>query len=392
MLERVYTTAYFCLLLLAAVAAYRTTDRDWNWDGLAYMACAVSWSEPDPVKLHAMVYREARAQMPAPAYQALAAGNPYRSDLAGNPFHFAEQLPFYDSRTLYIGLIVLLRRLGMSYISAMKLLSAAGFAALGLIFFRWVRKYFRALPAAILSAAIMLSTPVWGLARIFSPDALAAAMILGALYALFVAAPARPLNQRSPAACLGLALLGTSEFLRRETPLLAVLVIAYLTMASRSPVKLKRLHGVLLIAALIVTMLALGYFGGGYGWRMTLYHGLVQRVPAPADAPAPAITVKDYLHATLRSAREAVTWSSLPLFVFLTASCLLVLKRGTLMRDLLILSLSSAAILFLVYPSFEERYYVSAYLVVALCLISALAERRAGSKLYRRAFGERLLE
>jgi hypothetical protein len=379
LVQRISIAAYFALLLLAAVAAYRTVDRDWNWDGLAYIACAAAWSERDPVALHASVYREARSEMPAEAFELLTAGNPYRADLASNPVHFLEQLPFYDGKVLYIELMFGLHGLGASYVGGMKSLSAAGFFALGVVFFLWTRAYFPALPAAILSAAFMLSAPVWNLARMFSPDALSVAMVTAALYAFFVMAPARPASQRSVAALLGLALLSAAVFVRNDTLLLAALVIGYLALASRSPLKIKRAQGAVLIVLLIGSVLALGHFGGGYGWRMSFYHGLVQRVPAPAETAAPAISPAEYLRAAARSAREALDASSLALFVFITTAALLLLKRGTLMRDALLLSLGFSALRIIVYPGFEERYYVSTYAVAALCLISALpAYRRSG--------------
>jgi hypothetical protein len=378
LLEKICAAGYGALLLIAAVAAYRTTDRDWNWDALAYIGCAASWSESDPAKIHDQAYTEARRQMPADVYQLLTESNAYRRDLARNPSHFVEQLPFYNGKVLYVALIVGLHRMGASYVGAMKILSAAGFFALGLVFFRWAQDYVRPLPASILSAALMMSAPVWNLARTFSPDALSVAIITAGFYALFAVAPARAINQRWAAAIPAIALLIAAIFVRNDTLLLTVFVIGYLAVASRSPVRLKRSQAAALILLLVASVLALGHLTGGYGWRMSFYHGLVERVPAPAEVQEPVITVADYLHAAARSAREAADWSSLGIFTFLAAGCLLLRKRRTLMRDLLLVNVAFSLVRLLFYPGFEERYYVSTYVVAAICLIAALLPDSGG--------------
>lgn len=372
MLNKICAAAYTALLGLAAIAAYRTSDRDWNWDALAYTGCAVSWSESDPVKIHREVYSEAKKELPVPAFKLLAESNPYRADLASNPFHFVEQLPFYDGKVLYVALIAGMHRFGATHIEAMKLISAAGFFALGLVFFRWTRIYVAMLPAALFSAAFVLCPPILNSARIFSPDALSTAMIAWALYALFERASARR------AALIGLALLSGAVFIRNDTVLLAVLVVAYLAFAPRSPVRLQPIPGTVLIGLLVGFALTLSHFGGGYGWRMSFYHGLVERVPAPAEAGAPPISLADYLHAAAVSAREALDWSSLALFAFLGVASLLLVKRKTWMRDLLFLNLGFSLIRFLAYPGFEERYYISTYLMVCVTFVSALAVYRGG--------------
>lgn len=381
-MNRICAAAYTALLGLAAIAAYRTSDRDWNWDALAYMACAVSRSESDPVKIHREVYSEAKKELPAQSFKLLTESNPYRADLASDSFHFTEQVPIYDNKALYIVLIAGLHRLGASYLQAMKLLSAAGFFVLGLVFFRWARVYLGTLPAALISALFMASPPILNVARIFSPDALSAAVIVGALYLLFEMGPV-PGARLYPAAdaghrnrasreIIGLALVSCAVFIRNETVILAVLVVAYLTLASRSPVKLRRVHGAILVGLLISCVLMLRDLGGGYGWRTTFYHGLVQRLPAPGETRVPSISATNYLHAVAASARSALDSSSLALFALLGAASMMLLRRDAVLRDLLLLAVSGAILLMLVYPGFEERYYVSAYVIVTIAFISAV--------------------
>jgi hypothetical protein len=50
------------------------------------------------------------------------------------------------------------------------------------------------------------------------------------------------------------------------------------------------------------------------------------------------------------------------------------------MRDLLLLNIAASLFRILVYPSFEERYFVTLYAVVAISLVSVLASFREGSE------------
>ncbi len=374
MVNRLCSSGYIAVLLLAGIGAYRSSDRDWNWDLLAYTACALSWSEPDPVRIHALAYADAEAEVPVPSYKFLTEGTSYRADLARNPLHFVEQIPFYDAKVLYIGLIAGLHRLGATYISAMKLISTAGFLAIGAAFFVWARGYLNSLPSALLSGMFVLTQPILNLGKIFSADALSVAMIVWALYLLFEKGHVRP------ATSIGMVLLCCAILVRNDTLVLAVLTIGYLTIASGSPIKVRPVYGAMLIALICGTVFAVTHFGGGYGWRMSFYHGLVQRVPAPGESGAPNISFSDYLRPAAHSLREGLNRSSLPLFAFLAGACILLMKPKSRLYHLLLLNLAFSLIRILAYPGFEERYYVSTYVIVGAAFISVCATYPQGTK------------
>src|SRR5712672_2688886 len=99
---------YAGFLLLTGWLAYRFPYND--WDVLAYVGCAINLSESDQVKIHAQVFEQAREELPEEDFHEMTTSVPFRQDVAANPWHFAEQLPFYSIRPLYIELLAALHR------------------------------------------------------------------------------------------------------------------------------------------------------------------------------------------------------------------------------------------------------------------------------------------
>jgi hypothetical protein len=117
---------------------------------------------------------------------------------------------------------------------------------------------------------------------------------------------------------IGMALLACSIFIRNDNLVLAVLVIGYFSVCSGAVVRIRWVYSAVLIALLIAITMTISHTGGGYGWRTSFYHGVVQRMIAPAES-LPPISLAEYGHAWARSAREAIDASSLLLFSFLGA-------------------------------------------------------------------------
>jgi len=366
LVNKLSSTAYIGLLLLAATECYQDRVREWNYDLLGYLAFAVCSSESDPAKIHSIVFREAKAEVPDPEFRLLAQATPYRIDLRANAFDFAELIPFYSVKPAYVWLILLLHRFGLTLIQAAKLLSAISYVALGIVFFRWSRACLSTLPSVLLASMFMLSLPVLDSARLFIPDLLSVAILTWALYLLFS-------RKRE---LIGITLLSCSVFVRTDNVFFAVAVIGYLALASRSPVRMKLTYGAILIGLLCALVKVINHFTGFYGWHTLVFHSVIQKVTAPAEV-APHVSILSYLRALLGSVHQAVHRSPF-LFSFIAAACLLLIRPGDRMRDLLLLGLATSAVKILVYPNFEERYYLFAYVIVAMSLISAAAAHSRG--------------
>src|SRR5579864_8885582 len=218
--KKVPILLYGCFLLLAGWLAYTFPYND--WDVLAYVGCAINLSESDQLKIHEQVFEQARAELPEEDFTEMTTLGPFRQDVAANPWHFAEQLPFYSIRPLYIELLVGVHRLGATYFEATRLVSAIALALLGVPIFLWMREsWMRASVAGIdwqpaLFAGLLLLTPPLFLAgRTASPDALSGLFIVTAVY-LFTQE-----RRVFPAALLLLA----SIFLRADNVILVGIIL-----------------------------------------------------------------------------------------------------------------------------------------------------------------------
>src|SRR5438270_6424552 len=182
--KRIAVFLYAAFLLLAGWLAYTYPYND--WDVLAYVGCAINLTESDQVKIHAQVFEQAREELPEEDFTEMTTSVPFRRDVAANPWHFAQQLPFYSIRPLYIELLAAIHRLGATYFQATRLVSSIALALLGLPIFLWMRASVTGPEwrVALLSSLILLTPPLFLAGRTGSPDALSGLFIVAAMYLL----------------------------------------------------------------------------------------------------------------------------------------------------------------------------------------------------------------
>jgi hypothetical protein len=198
----------------------------YNWDLIPYMGVVYSHVEQTPEAAHAATFSELRRRVPPGQYSDLTGGTggAFRSAIARNPDHFAQQLPFYSVKPLYPILMYLLSKLGMDLVTASIFLSQAAYLLLGCVLFYWLLKYYSPLGSFIISALLMSLPFVVLLVRLSTPDALSAFVVFLALllfiesswtktaYALLITSVAvRPDN-----VMFVLLLMGYSFILRKE--------------------------------------------------------------------------------------------------------------------------------------------------------------------------------
>ena len=102
------------------------------------------------------------------------------------------------------------------------LISAAAYAALILLLFRWASRHVGEWSAVVLVTLIALAAPFWILARLSTPDALALLIVMSGLYVL--------LEWRRPGLALAILLVAV---LARPNAVVAVLAIAAVAALAR---------------------------------------------------------------------------------------------------------------------------------------------------------------
>ncbi len=358
------TGVYVCFLL--AMAGWTFLQSAHDWDMIGYMAVITSWQTSNPVELHSRVYQQLRTATSPATYEDLTAG-PFRDDVAANPFHLAEQLPFYSIKPLYVDLVWLGHRLGLRLDRSMRLVSVLSVLALGILCFQWMRTYVTDLQGAIISACLFITAPMHRLARYHEPDALNAVVLVASLYFLFEKKKHFP----------GLLLLCLSVLVRPDSAILALLVLAYLATLAPARLAIRKPYALVLAGTVAASVLAIGRLSGNYGWKMLFVNTFISPVPNPGEI-TPVVTRSDYWTALRGASIQLLSGDGLLLFVFFIALLLLV-GAATLdpaLRDLLVLLAAAMACHLVLFPSLQARFYAFALVPTAVAYTACVAQRK----------------
>lgn len=322
---RVFQWAVYVLLMgTFAAACYRRPLAD-DFDRYIYEAIIRGRSQPIAEVYEAVKHETPRAEA---------------STVLNSPDHLAKLEPLYKIRPLYLSLIAAISATGLSIQHGINLVSAGSFFAIALAVGLWTRRL-------LLSALIVVSAPIAGLARMGTPDALSAAAVLFGLLAL--------VRQRMNLGCM---LLLLSVWIRTDN--IVVLALALLILGWE---KLPRWKAALYFAAGIASVLAINRLAGNYGWTILFQWSFLAGTSSPADIHTP-VTLREYLSvfaSSLASLLGRLTiWIVLGLLTWVGS------ERS---RPLLATAALATVAHFVLYPSPEDRYLVWAYVVAAIAAI-----------------------
>jgi hypothetical protein len=265
---------------------------EWNLDGVFYSALMDPGAASTAV-VHQRVYQEIGARVPPEAAAALTQGSDYRQRLKASVETFSFQLPFYQSKPLYLWLGRGLTVLGASLVLAPYIVSAFGFAAIGLLL-PWlaIRAGARPLVAATIAAACVWLPELRGLGTLATPDALATALlVLGTIVALSDVRYA-------------LLPLSAAVLTRPDAAIVACAVIGVCSVCTRPPFGVGFAVfscGLLLALAWVAVALT-----GGYPWSTVMRHTFMDRVLDEHDR-ALGFDMSDYAVALGRGMRGHMT-------------------------------------------------------------------------------------
>jgi hypothetical protein len=343
------TIPYFAFFLLLSVWAVRQPQ--YTWDVVGYIGASIPSSNPE------VIYQQTFAAMKPiladPANKEAQPDNPYRADVASNPYHFAEQVTFYSIKPVYVDLIRAFHLAGLSYPKAAVAISAVSSFLLAVLLWLWLSPYLAGLPLIACCTMIMLSPNILGLARWATPDCLAT----------FVAALAFYLILERRLYFWGCAIIVCGIWVRTDVLVLAGIVVLFLWIRG----KLDFPQFAALSVLSVGSYFAINHFAGNYGWPTLFYNSFLGGVIAPGETII-HISGSAYVHQVVRGAYMWLISGSFALYLLLGGLAVW-LNRASLYSDMVVATLVTRVLCYFLYPNGDQRYTAVLFVVIPVALV-----------------------
>jgi hypothetical protein len=337
--------------LFAGLSAFALRQPTYSWDLVGYIGSSVNSSDPQ------LIYRETfTAIQPIHSNKGIQLENPYRTDVAANPFHFAEQLPLYSIKPAYVALIKSLHSFGLPYPKSAVVISAASNFALAMLLWFWLATHLEGIALFGASTLVMLSPNVLELSRWATPDALA----------MFVAATGLYLILARDKYFWGSALLVLDVWIRTDSVVLAGIVMFVLLLRG----KLEFLQFASLSVLALASYFIISHYSGDYGWTVLFYNSFQGGVTAPAETVL-HVSLKMYLAQVVKGIYLLLVEGSFALYALLVALALW-LRKSSPYAQMAAIVVSARVVSYLLYPNGDPRYTAVLYVMVPVALVIAI--------------------
>jgi hypothetical protein len=315
------------LVLGVSLASYLHPVEN-DFDRFIYEAIILSRSRPIDAVYNIVKHENRRAEA---------------SSVLDSPQHLQEIEPMFAIRPLYL-LIVSWVAVFIPLPHAINAVSAISFFGVGLVAIAWSRR-------PILTGMFMSAYPLLLLARIGSPDALSALLVISGLW----------LVAECKLEAAGLLLLFLSLSARTDNLLLVLIVLVWLAWEKR----LSYLFAAAVASFSVALVLAINHWAGNYGWIVLFRCSFVDPLRWPAGA-GHSLSLREYTSALVR----ALTTIAVHVTLWVLLGILAWMRRHD--RVLIVVAVAAAAH-FLLFPSPEDRYFLWAYIVAGVSLIRSVS-------------------
>jgi hypothetical protein len=348
-LSRLAIIPYVCFFLL--LSAWAVVQPQYTWDLVGYIGASVD--SPNAEAIHRATFDAIR---PISSNKDIQPDNPYRADVTANPYHFAEQLPFYSIKPIYVALIRGFHRLGLPFPKAAVAISAVSNFLLALLLWRWLSAYLSGLPLLSVCTLILLSPNILGLARWATPDCLAT----------FVAALAMYLILERRLYFWGCSLLVLNVWVRTDALVLAGIIFVVLLL--RGKLDIAQFASLSMLS--LASYFAINHYAGNYGWPVLFYNSFLGGLTAPGEALI-HISRSAYSHQVVRGAYLWLISGSFALYLLLGGLAIW-LNRSSMYSDMIVGILTARALCYVLYPNGDQRYTAVLFVVVPIALVIAV--------------------
>ena len=262
---------------------------------------------------------------------------------AADAYYSALYLPYFSIKPLYVLTLEGIHKLGANVIDSSRAVSAMSYFGIAVMVWMWTRSW--------LGLLVMVLPETMILGQANEPDGLSAFLLLFGLWILFV-------KRRD----IGLFSLLLAIWVRPENVLLCLLIIGILVVERR----LNTQKAVVLILMCFGSQAIISHYA--YGWRELYFHTFLNGEPGTT----PLFTLSDYLHALAKGAKDLLH-SSIPVFALLAAVCFPLAESG--LKKALAIAIIFSAARFVLFPSYEARYYALFFLTTAIAAVVACSAK-----------------
>jgi len=369
---KILNTCIFVLFsLFICVSAFLSPM--YNWDVLGYTASALSYETKSPEAIHRKTYSLAQEKIPPTFFDKIVSNNdPLRIRSASDPNFFYNQLFAFKVKPLYILSMFLFSKMGIHLIQASYLMSIISVGLLCFLIFTWISQYARGSSAGLFAVLVALAVRLPYLARLSTPDAFSAAVIVGAFYVLLEKKQIR----------LSCVLFLLSILIRLDNIIVALLVFGYLGFGAPKSFAIKKSGSLgLLLSALLIGLGGVVSAKTGY-WR-PICHNVLLGLNTDIYGPV-VFSFKEYgisFFLGLIRPMWDISFAS-HTYVFVCLGLLFCLFRANKQAgrqpeiDILIINLISIGVHFVFYPQLIDRLFVSHYLLIIFMCLKCLHVNR----------------
>ncbi len=347
-----------------------------GWDQLAYIACAELFHQSDIQVVHQTAYRAVEQGVSKEAYYELThdvleddrGPRNYRAVMAANPDQFAQQLPFYQARVGFTGIIYLLNQLGIEYVKATAWLQVVSMFGVCVILIVWLSHYFIGAISSLVGIFILTMFQILPIAKNVGADVLSGSLVFLAIYLIL----------ERDHLLLGCWLLVFSLLVRADNIVFCGILFPVLVWSSYRNHEGINIGVILCTVAALILYIGLNLWSSHYGWWQLFHYTFVASNNTPAEV-FPVFSLSLYIKTVLKEAAENFTaHPTISLLILFSMLYLLVTplkqslqsKRGLMVFSMLL----TVAIHFLLFPSGSSRFFFAFYLVSAVIFISQLAK------------------
>jgi hypothetical protein len=350
--------AFFLYVIFCTALAVITFLRPLpTYDRFLYAGAVASLRYSDPVTLHRIARAEFDAE-PSRFDFASVSAEPYFLDVYNNPYHFVQQLGLSRIKFGYVAAGYVLWRGGLPILVSLRLISACCLFVVGLTVLAWTHE-------ALLCSLLLLTPPCLNMGRMVTADPLSTTILV---LSLFFLSKERTL--------LATALLLGSIVVRADNLVLVLILVAWMLWSRRLRTPLAVLYAAVAIAISVFINSAVGMFG----YRVLMQHSFIQPEIEPLTHPVP-ITFTGYLHAL--AGLRAIPYTFMTVWLLVAAVLWRRFPKGSFFRELFAVIGIYIVVRLLMFPNFDDRVFVWAYLIAGAALIqtarSALAKPELSS-------------